>query len=82
MPYSFVLNNGGDTVERLIHGKQATYNDVAIYDYSTLDKTFGPDHPSNYHGPIKTCGDLKKLLSNPDFGNANCLEVSARRPVS
>jgi len=74
--YSFVLNNGGYTVERLIHGKEAFYNDIAIYDYSALAKTFGPAYPSNYRGPVRTCGDLTKMLNDPEFGNANCFEVS------
>jgi pyruvate decarboxylase len=75
--YSFVLNNGGYTVERLIHGKEAFYNEVAIYDYSALAKAFGPAYQSKYHGPIKTCGDLSKLLKDPGFGDAGCLEVSS-----
>lgn len=74
--YSFVLNNGGYTVERLIHGKEAFYNEVAILDYSLLAKTFGPAFESKYHGPIKACGDLSGLLRDPSFGNAGCLEVS------
>lgn len=73
---SFVLNNGGYTVERLIHGKEAFYNEVAILDYSLLAKTFGPAFESKYHGPIETCGDLSGLLRDPSFGNAGCLEVS------
>lgn len=72
----FVLNNGGYTVERLIHGKEASYNDVAIYDYSLLAKAFGPNFESKYHGPIKTCGELSALLKDPAFGNGVCLEVS------
>ncbi|KAH7188107.1 thiamine diphosphate-binding protein [Fusarium flagelliforme] len=74
-PIIFVLNNGGYTVERLIHGKEAFYNEVAIYDYSLLAKTFGPAFESKYHGPIKMCGELSALLEDPTFGNAGCLEM-------
>ncbi|KAM0244500.1 hypothetical protein ACHAP5_006181 [Fusarium lateritium] len=74
-PVIFVLNNGGYTVERLIHGKEAFYNEVAILDYSLLARTFGPAFESKYHGPIKTCGELSSLLEDPDFGNAGCLEL-------
>ncbi|KAF9774469.1 hypothetical protein IL306_007547 [Fusarium sp. DS 682] len=74
-PIIFVLNNGGYTVERLIHGKEAFYNEVAILDYSMLGKTFGPAFESKYHGPIKTCGDLSALLQDSSFGNAGCLEL-------
>ncbi|KAF4988095.1 hypothetical protein FGRMN_9961 [Fusarium graminum] len=74
-PVIFVLNNGGYTVEHLIHGKEAFYNEVAILDYSLLGKIFGPAFASKYHGPIKTCGELSELLSDHKFGNAGCLEL-------
>ncbi|KAF2874581.1 thiamine diphosphate-binding protein [Massariosphaeria phaeospora] len=74
-PIIFVLNNGGYTVERLIHGKTADYNDVAILDYSLLAPAFGPAFESKYHGPIKTNGELSELLKEPSFGNAGCLEL-------
>ncbi|KAF5668392.1 pyruvate decarboxylase [Fusarium heterosporum] len=74
-PIIFVLNNGGYTVERLIHGKEAFYNEVAILDYSLLGKTFGPAFGSKYYGPIKTCGELSELLSDLSFGKAGCLEL-------
>ncbi|KAF5640059.1 pyruvate decarboxylase [Fusarium tjaetaba] len=74
-PIIFVLNKGGYTVERLIHGKEAFYNEVAVLDYSKLGKTFGPAFESKYHGPIKTCGELSTLLQDPNFGNVGCLEL-------
>lgn len=70
-----MLNNGGYTVERLIYGKEAFYNEVAILDYSLLGKTLGPSFESKYHGPIKTCGELSSLLEDPNLGNVGCLEV-------
>jgi pyruvate decarboxylase len=66
-PYRFVLNNDGYTVERLIHGMEADYNEVAHWDYSSLAKAFGPRFPSKYHGPIKTADDLVSLLKNPEL---------------
>ncbi|KAF2263194.1 pyruvate decarboxylase [Lojkania enalia] len=74
-PIIFVLNNGGYTVERLIHGKEALYNDVAVIDYGLLGSTFGPGVPSKYYGPIRTNGQLEELLKDKDFGNAGCSEL-------
>ncbi|KAF2654182.1 pyruvate decarboxylase [Lophiostoma macrostomum CBS 122681] len=74
-PIIFVLNNNGYTVERLIHGKTALYNEVAILDYSLLAKAFGPAFPSKYHGPIKTCGELTDLVNDPELGDANCFQL-------
>lgn len=72
---SFVLNNGGYTIERLIHGKEAEYNDVAIYDYAILANAFGPAFKSKYHGTIRTCGQLIALLQTPGFGDEGCLSM-------
>ncbi|TKA73398.1 hypothetical protein B0A55_04283 [Friedmanniomyces simplex] len=59
-PLIFVLNNNGYTVERLIHGKQASYNTLPVWDYKQLCTVFGPEHPSKYHGPIKDDSELHK----------------------
>lgn len=64
---SFILNNGGYTVERLIHGKDADYNAVALWDYSNLCKTFGPAHASKYHGPIDTDKKFMDLIHEADL---------------
>jgi pyruvate decarboxylase len=60
----FVLNNGGYTIERLIHGPEADYNTVAEYDYSALAKAFGPKFSSKYHGPIRTAEELVRLIGS------------------
>jgi pyruvate decarboxylase len=62
-----VLNNGGYTVERLIHGKDAEYNTVAEWDYGNLAKAFGPKFPSKFHGPIRTAEDLANLLHGEEI---------------
>jgi hypothetical protein len=74
--FSFVLNNGGYTVERLIHGKTESYNDVALWDYSNMAKTFGPHFPSKYHGPIKTNEELVKFIQS-GVVREDCFHVSS-----
>lgn len=51
--HSFILNNNGYTIERLIHGKDAAYNKVPDWDYGALARVFGPGYPSKYYGPIR-----------------------------
>ena len=77
MKCSFVLNNDGYTVERLIHGLHAHYNKVPIWDYGGLAKVFGPGLPSKYHGPVKTCEQLASLLASPNFGKGDVFEVGS-----
>ncbi|EHJ08025.1 alpha-keto acid decarboxylase family protein [Staphylococcus simiae] len=40
-PIIFVINNDGYTVERLIHGMYASYNDIHMWDYKALPAVFG-----------------------------------------
>lgn len=42
-PMVLVLNNDGYTVERAIHGPEASYNDIAAWDYTALPAAFGAD---------------------------------------
>ena len=65
----FVLNNDGYTIERLIHGKEASYNKLPYLDYSLLAKAFGPSYPSRYYGPIETAEQLDELFANDQFNN-------------
>lgn len=40
-PIIFVINNDGYTVERMIHGENALYNDIHMWDYKALPQVFG-----------------------------------------
>ncbi|KAK5735678.1 hypothetical protein LTR17_008029 [Elasticomyces elasticus] len=74
-PLIFVLNNNGYTVERLIHGKTASYNTLPVWDYKQLCTVFGPEFPSKYYGPIKTCDELEKLLDDPELHKGDCFQL-------
>ncbi|KAK4502139.1 hypothetical protein PRZ48_005562 [Zasmidium cellare] len=74
-PIVFVLNNNGYTVERLIHGKHASYNTLPVWDYDALRKVFGPTHPSRYHGPIKTRAQFDSLLKDKQFQSSDVFQL-------
>lgn len=64
-PYIFVLNNDGYTIERLIHGPQAAYNNIPMWKYSKLLDVFGA---KDYESPVvKTVGDIDSLYNNKAF---------------
>lgn len=42
-PVIFLINNGGNTIERGYMGKTADYNDIATWAYTELPKVFRPD---------------------------------------
>jgi pyruvate decarboxylase len=78
--YSFLLNNDGYTVERLIHGMEASYNTVPTWDYGSLFKAFGPKFKTKYH-LVKTPDDLDALLADAEFNEASCAQVSIEMPA-
>lgn len=73
--HSIILNNDGYTVERLIHGRDASYNTVGEWDYSLLSKTFGPAFPSEYWGPVDTCEKLEEVFADEEFNNGKMLRT-------
>lgn len=72
-PYIFVLNNDGYTIERLIHGENATYNDVHMWKYSKILDTFNAlDHESIV---VNTKGEMEALFSDPEFAKPNKIRL-------
>lgn len=64
-PYLFVLNNDGYTIERLIHGETATYNDIQPWDNLGLLPLF---KSKNYQTErVARVGEIEKLLSSAEF---------------
>nr|WP_321483420.1 thiamine pyrophosphate-binding protein [uncultured Cohaesibacter sp.] len=60
-PIIFLINNRGYTIERYIQGMNATYNDVANWDYTALIKAFAPEAEA-FTASVKTEGELAKAL--------------------
>lgn len=66
-PYIFVLNNDGYTIERLIHGEKASYNDIQSWDHQALLKTFGANDTNSESIRVSTTGEFENLVSDPEF---------------
>ncbi|KGT86112.1 indolepyruvate decarboxylase [Erwinia typographi] len=45
-PVIFILNNGGYTVERAIHGEHQRYNDIAAWNWTQLPQAFSLNCPA------------------------------------
>jgi indolepyruvate decarboxylase len=62
-PIIFLLNNGGYTIERLIMGENAAYNDIQNWNYTAIPSVFnGVQDHSTY--VVETVGQLKTVLDN------------------
>lgn len=64
-PYLFVLNNDGYTIERLIHGQNAQYNDIQGWDHTALLPTFGAKTYDSLK--VKKVGELESLFCDAKF---------------
>ncbi|TLD12938.1 uncharacterized protein PgNI_03590 [Pyricularia grisea] len=69
----FVFNNGGYAYERLIHGPEEEYNDIAPWRYLDLPRAFGADRAREKFGyetqthAVRTWGELDVLLADDKF---------------
>ncbi|KAI0150592.1 pyruvate decarboxylase [Xylariaceae sp. FL1272] len=63
----FVICNDGYTIERFIHGMDATYNDVPEWKYRDLGTVFGGTDKTVKSYAVKTPDELEKLLADEDF---------------
>ncbi|KAG0653715.1 Pyruvate decarboxylase 1, partial [Maudiozyma exigua] len=64
-PYLFVLNNDGYTIERLIHGPKAQYNEIQNWDNLKILPTFGAKDYETHR--VATTGEWKKLIADKAF---------------
>ncbi|KAH8650115.1 thiamine diphosphate-binding protein [Xylariales sp. PMI_506] len=78
-PVVFVINNKGYTVERLLHGWNASYNDVPLWDYSAIFEAMAPNAGTVKGFKVETSTELDRLLSDEAFAFATypqCVDVA------
>lgn len=75
----FLINNNGYTIERLIHGPEEHYNDVAAWKYLEAASFFGGDDQSSSYpickAKVSTWGELDSILENPGFHSGKGLRM-------
>ena len=57
-----MLNNKGYTIERLIHGKERHYNDVAQWDWQSTLTYFGAKPGQSKSYSVRTSEELTQVL--------------------
>ncbi|ODV92559.1 hypothetical protein CANCADRAFT_30685 [Tortispora caseinolytica NRRL Y-17796] len=72
-PILFILNNDGYTIERLIHGPEAVYNDIQMWKYTSILDTFNAEKSRTYK--ISTAGELDALLKDEQFNSADVIQL-------
>lgn len=75
----FVINNDGYTIERWIHGMQASYNDVQPWRYLEAPSYFGaPKNDPSYPVTTKraaTWGELNEILADKAFQSGKGMQI-------
>jgi pyruvate decarboxylase len=75
MSVRFVICNNGYTIERLIHGWKAEYNDIQPWEHCDLLHAFGADPKSSKTYQVKTKHELDELFKNEEFSSAPYIQV-------
>ncbi|KAK6455272.1 pyruvate decarboxylase [Scheffersomyces xylosifermentans] len=71
--YLYVLNNDGYTIERLIHGMNATYNDIQPWNNLDILPLFNAKEYETL--TVKTTGELDSLFKNKKFAIPNKIRM-------
>lgn len=72
-----MICNEGYTIERLIHGMDASYNDIQQWKYKDLVTVFGADPKKSKTFQVKTKQEAEDLFNDKTFSSAPFLQVSA-----
>jgi len=70
----FLINNGGYTIERFIHGMDAEYNDVVNWKYTRIPAALGATDEQFETFQVTTKDELDKLLTDQEFNQSNKLQ--------
>ncbi|KAL8794024.1 MAG: hypothetical protein Q9195_003430 [Heterodermia aff. obscurata] len=73
-PIIFVICNEGYTIERYIHGMDASYNDIQTWKYKDLVSVFGADPQKSKTYAVKTKQEAEDLFRDPEFAAAKYLQ--------
>lgn len=73
-PIIFVICNDGFTIERFIHGMDASYNDIQPWHFKDIVKTFGAEDGKFETFQIKTKDQVHQLFEDKQFNAADYLQ--------
>lgn len=63
------------TIERMIHGMKASYNDITPWKHSGILEVLGADPKESKTFQVKTRVELERLLSDEKFSSAPYIQV-------
>ncbi|SGZ53252.1 CIC11C00000003606 [Sungouiella intermedia] len=72
-PYLFVLNNAGYTIEKLIHGEHAEYNQIQPWNHQVMLEFFGAKKSETHR--VQKVGELEKLFKDEKFAKNDTIRL-------
>lgn len=78
--YIFLINNDGYTYERMIHGAEQDYNDIARWNYLLAPEMMGAPRKGEVDYKVETYdvgswGDLIPIIESDSFGDGKGLKI-------
>jgi pyruvate decarboxylase len=70
-PIIFIIVNKGYTIERLIHGMNAQYNDIQDWRYNLIPEVFGAKEGQAKTYRVETKEEMQKLFDDGEFSDPN-----------
>jgi pyruvate decarboxylase len=74
-PIIIVINNNGYTIERMIHGMDASYNDITHWKHTQLLEVFGADPENSKSMQVRTKTELEQLFHDEEFSAAKYIQL-------
>ncbi|EOD44411.1 putative pyruvate decarboxylase protein [Neofusicoccum parvum UCRNP2] len=72
---TFVINNGGYTIERAIHGPDQEYNDIAAWNWQLMLEFFGDKDGKERSREARTTEELEAILALPEYTAPKSIQV-------
>lgn len=72
----FVVCNDGYTIERFVHGPEASYNDIQPWRYKEIMTLVGAEPDQYQVHSVQTRDQLEALIADSDFSHPTRLQVS------
>ncbi|KIW60652.1 hypothetical protein PV05_00852 [Exophiala xenobiotica] len=74
-PIIFIICNKGFTIERYVHGWEASYNDIMPWKYTHLPEAFGAANDKYQTHQVKTKAQFRHLLQSNEFTKPTRLQL-------
>ncbi|KAI1622713.1 thiamine diphosphate-binding protein [Exophiala viscosa] len=70
-----VINNNGYTIERVIHGPEEAYNDIAVWNHSAMLEFFGAKNGRACTREVRTKKEFDEVASLPEYQRPTSIQV-------